>query len=82
MASVPVTVYVDVLVGANAIALITPPVNIYVEAPAPFKVTLEPKQTSPFTGVDVADTIGLGFIVTMIGIDDGLVHPFTVTVAL
>jgi hypothetical protein len=45
LASVPVTVYVDVVVGANAIALITPPVNIYVEAPAPFKVTLEPKQT-------------------------------------
>ena len=62
-ALVPVTVYVVVIVGVNATPSVTPPVQVNVLAPVPFKVTELPLQ---ITEPDVVDeTVGFGFTVTV-----------------
>ena len=54
--SVPVTVYVVVVVGENATPFVTPPVQVYVLAPVPFKVVELPLQITEPVVVD--ETVG------------------------
>jgi hypothetical protein len=63
-ALVPVTVYVVVATGVNAIPLLIPPLQTYVAAPPPFSVVLFPSQ-SGFKDA-VAVTVGIGLTVMVI----------------
>ena len=61
-ASVPVTVYVAVAAGENAVPSTTLLLHVYVEAPPPVNVTCVPAQT--IVSVAFAITSGNGFTVT------------------
>ena len=62
LASVPVTVYVVVVVGVKATALLTLLFHAYVVAPEPLKVTAVPAQT---VWLPPALTLGAAFTVTV-----------------
>ena len=76
---VPVTVYVAVAPGVNAVPLVTPPVQLYEEAPVPLNVTAVPAQTVD-DGETVAPTVGivLTVIVCVAVLEQPLVVPVTV----
>jgi hypothetical protein len=59
---VPVTVYVVVTVGENATPFVTPPDQVYVDAPEPLNVVDPPMQIIEF--VAMAVIVGVGFTVT------------------
>lgn len=56
-ASVPVTVYVWSAVTVNACPSVLPSDHVYVDAPVPFNVTVDPEQTG-VDGEAVAPTVG------------------------
>lgn len=62
---VPVTVYVVVVVGVNAIPFVMPPDHAYVLAPLAVKVTGKPEHTVGVVGLDVIDKDGKAFTVTI-----------------
>jgi hypothetical protein len=70
-ALVPVTVYVVVASGVNAIPLLIPPLQTYVAAPPPLSVVLLPAQ-SGFKDA-LAVTVGIGLTLTVIELVE--VHP-------
>src|ERR1700749_4674989 len=61
--SVPVTVYVAVAVGLNAVLSGTPLVHVYVSAPPPIRVVASPAQITVLLALAV--TFGKGLTVTL-----------------
>ena len=76
-ASVPVTVYVCVVLGANGTPLMTPLFQLYVTAPVPFRVTDVPAQID---WLGPALTVGKAFTETVMGGETALQPAALVTI--
>jgi hypothetical protein len=83
LASVPVTVYEPVAAGVKETPSVTPPVQLYVDAPLPVSVTLLPAQMLLALALAVTKGRGLTVIVTdAVFVQPAPFEPVTVYVAV
>ena len=69
-----------VLEGVNGTLLITPPVQLYLDAPLPVRVSLSPAQILLELAVAVTGGSGLAVIATVLVVAQPLAFPVAVTV--